>query len=248
MHRFFLTGVALQPGSPIDLSPLAHQLHHVLRLTAGRQIILLNDKGGEYVVQLTAVGQRQAAGVALNERPVQGEPTFHLTLYLCSLKSDKFEWVLQKGTELGVSEFTPVISQRSVVRPAAVLLKKYDRWREILREAAEQSGRGRIPLLNAPLEWRDAVQSASGVRLIAWEEQPAACAIEFAPENAHLPMSLAVGPEGGLTEDEVSLARSIGWQAFSLGRRTLRAETAALAATAALMARYGELGDLSLNV
>jgi 16S rRNA (uracil1498-N3)-methyltransferase len=76
---------------------------------------------------------------------VHSEPFHRLTLYQCSLKADKFEWILQKGTELGVSVFVPVISQRSVVRPESALLKKYDRWHTILREAAEQCGRGRLP-------------------------------------------------------------------------------------------------------
>ncbi len=245
MHRFFLSGVEPQPGNPINLSPLAHQLHQVLRLTPGQRIIVLDNRGQEFTAELTAIERHRVEGVCLEARPGQGEPTTHLTLFQCSLKADKFEWVLQKGTELGVSAFTPVISERSVVRPAGALVKKYDRWREILREAAEQSGRSRIPRLNAPLGWDEAVRTATGVRLVAWESLSAVeRATRPLPVRACDTISLAVGPEGGLTGDEIGLARADGWQVFSLGQRTLRAETAALAATAALMAHMGELGDL----
>ena len=104
-------------------------------------------------------------------QPCLAEPREFLTLYQCSLKQDKFEWVLQKGTELGVSRFVPVISERSIVRPAEVLLKKYKRWQAIVREASEQCRRGRIPEIAVPLTWDAAVAGAEGMRLLPSERR-----------------------------------------------------------------------------
>ncbi len=118
---------------------------------------------------LTTLTARHAAGEIVAVRPVHADPRLHLTLYQCTLKQDKFEWVLQKGTELGVSRFAPVVSRRSVVRPAAALRTKYARWRAILREATEQCGRTRLPELDAAVEL-DAVTLPPGAHgFIAWE-------------------------------------------------------------------------------
>lgn len=247
MHRFFFTEQPLHIEQCVDLQPLCHQLSSVLRLTTSTEICLLDGQGNEYIVALQTVTRQTANGVVLAVRRATGEPTKQLTLYQCSLKADKFEWVLQKGVELGVSRFVPVISERSIVRPAAALLKKYGRWRAILREAAEQCGRARIPTLDAPLGWAEAAIQAQGLRLLPWE----AAAEEMAPSLGEAlasqsavgygAVNLAIGPEGGLTQSEVAVAREAGWRLVSLGPRTLRAETAALCAVTIALDRLGEL-------
>ncbi len=235
MHRFFFTAAPLLVNTTIDLSPLAHQLSKVLRLQPGAMIQLLDGKGNEYDAQLTVVQPRYAAGDVLVARQNRAEPTTELTLYQCSLKADKFEWVLQKGTELGVSRFVPVISERSIVRPAAALCKKYERWQAILREAAEQSGRGAIPQLLDPLDWPVAINHAIGLRLLPWEVDqmtaPHLYSIAMRQAMQRSPaISILIGPEGGITTEEATGAQIYGWQTVSLGSRILRAETAALAA------------------
>ncbi len=141
MQRFFFSSTSLQPQSDIDLQPFSHQINTVLRLQVGAQIVLVDGQGSEFLTELTAVGRGATRGVVLEQRPACGEPSLHLTLYQCSLKADKFEWVLQKGTELGVACFAPVISARSIVRPADALLRKYDRWQAILSEAGSRERR-----------------------------------------------------------------------------------------------------------
>ena len=106
--------------------------------------------------------RRSCAAEVLAARTCEAEPQGHLTLYQCSLKQDKFEWVLQKGTELGVSRFVPVISERSIVRPAAALLGKYPRWQAIVREAAEQCGRARVPEIAPPCDWQKPLPKRTG--------------------------------------------------------------------------------------
>lgn len=235
MHRFFLTDSPIHATQPVDLTPLAHQLNKVLRLSTGTEIIVLDNQGNEYGVRITVLQAKYARGEVLSARPNSAEPQNGLTLYQCSLKADKFEWVLQKGTELGVTTFVPVISQRSIVRPAAALLKKYARWQAIIREAAEQCGRGRIPQLLAPLDWEAAVSHADGLRLLPWEEdQEVIPLLSSSPLQSQIrgapSVSLLIGPEGGIAPDEAHAARAVGWHAVSLGPRILRAETAALAA------------------
>jgi 16S rRNA (uracil1498-N3)-methyltransferase len=249
MQRFFLTDVSLQPDQLCDLRSLLHQLHRVLRAQPGQHICLLDGRGNEFLTELREISRNHATGLVLEQRAVEGEPNVHLTLYQCALKADKLEWVLQKGTELGVSRFVPVISQRTIVRPANALLKKYARWQDILREAAEQCGRGRLPELAPPLFWNEVVEEANGLRFLPWEEGQSATGLVTALATAQREgdvaegrVSLLVGPEGGLAVKEVVAAQLAGWQVVTLGRRILRAETAAIVAVSLTMAQYGELG------
>ena len=248
MHRFFLLDTAITPGKTIDLSSISHQLTRVLRARLGQEILLLDNQNFEYLTEISTLDRDSATGMVLSRRPVHSEPVHRLTLYQCSLKADKFEWVLQKGTELGVCKFVPVISERCVVRPESALLKKYDRWQTILREAAEQSGRGRLPVLEAPLSFDPAVMTAAGSRFLPWEgaDGDATPGLGQAvtvntTAGSGSEISLLIGPEGGFSVDEVAVARSAGWQITTLGPRILRAETAALAAVTIAMERLGEL-------
>lgn len=245
MHRFFLTETGFAVGQLVDLAPIARQLHTVLRLQTGAQILLLDGQGNELLVELQQATRDHILGLVLQQQPGASEPRMQLTLYQCSLKADKFEWVLQKGTELGVTRFVPVISERSIVRPAEALLKKYERWQSILREAAEQCGRGRVPSLGAPVGWSTAVQQASGLRLLPWEERlghSRSLQQYLTGQTDTAAVNLLIGPEGGMTMDEVKLAEAAGWQLVTLGPRILRAETAALAGITLILGYCGELG------
>ncbi len=247
LHRFFLPNQELQINHTINLELISHQLQVVLRLQPGAQVILVDGAGRAFLTELTVIARKMATGRVLVQLSSPPEPTVHLSLYQSSLKADKFEWVLQKGTELGVARFVPVISQRSIVRPEAALLKKYERWQTILREAAEQCGRGRIPILDAPRLWHDAITQAQGCRLLPWEAQShTTVTIKRALEGPiHVQsVSLLIGPEGGITTTEATTAQAAGWQAVSLGSRILRAETAALASVVLVMEHLGQLtGD-----
>lgn len=247
-HRFFLTKTDLVLNQSIDLAEIHHQLQVVLRLDAGEQIVLLDGEGRAFLAEIVSLTRKTASGYLLAALPAPAEPAVAVTLYQCTLKADKFEWVLQKGTELGVSRFVPVISQRSIVRPAAAVLNKYERWQAILREAAEQCGRGRVPTLAPPLDWAEAVSDAAGLRLLAWEEATTASVMikEALHHYTKEPLlekkvSLLIGPEGGITAQESTVACTAGWQLVSLGPRILRAETAALTSVALIMTHLDQL-------
>ena len=241
-HRFFLPEFSPKPNRSVDLTPLAHQLRSVLRLGPGSQITLLDGSGMAFYTQIVVLSADRATGRVVAQEPVQSEPDVVLTLYQCMLKSERFEWILQKGTELGVSRFVPVISSRTVVRPAAKLLPKYDRWRAIIREAAEQSRRGRLPILENPLGWEEALGHGSGQRILAWEEARGTVTSLGAALAESDTVSLLVGPEGGISSDEAAAAIDCGWQSVSLGPRILRAETAAVAAASIVLHLSGSLG------
>jgi 16S rRNA (uracil1498-N3)-methyltransferase len=247
MHRFFLPEMQGEVDAIVDLAPIHHQLTRVLRVAPGDRVMMLDNAGCARVVEVVSVERRTATGRVLTLGDAPGEPTVQVTLWLCALKADKFEWVLQKATELGVATVVPVVSRRTVVRPPAALERKRPRWEAILREAAEQSGRGRLPLLGGACALSTALhQELTGLRLVAWEEAAGAGGLIGALTATPLPLRavhLLIGPEGGLDADEVAEANGAGWQTVSLGPRILRAETAALAALAVVMAALGELGQ-----
>lgn len=236
MHHFFLPPSAIQADSILFPSDNAHQILRVLRLRMGDQVTVLDGLGWQYRVELTNVSQEKVGGKVLERTAVSGEPPIHLSMYLCLTQREKFEWMLQKCTEVGVSEFTPVLSSRSLVQAAESLNNKLPRWQRILQEAAEQSGRGLIPRLNMPMDFSAVLASTSGqfdVCLIAWEEEQSlrlTDAFQELPANARI--ALLIGPEGGLTHAEVGLAMVGGWKAVSLGPRILRMETAAVVSAA----------------
>jgi 16S rRNA (uracil1498-N3)-methyltransferase len=249
MQRFFLPDLLAAVGEDVSLAPLQHQLTRVLRVKPGAQLVLLDNQGGERLVEVISVERRDTLARVLEVRPTLAEPAVAVTLYQCALKGDKLEWVWQKATELGVSTMVPVISQRTVVRPVSGLRSKQARWDAIVREAAEQSGRGRLPTMAPACNFADLLADAPGLRLVAWEEEgESSPGLIHALTRASLPVeavSLLIGPEGGLQSDEIAQAQAAGWQVVSLGVRILRAETAALAAVTLVMGALGEMGGAS---
>lgn len=243
MHHFFILESPLQVGLTVDITSIAHQLHSVLRLAPGQHIRLLDGSGHAFKTEITYLDSSKAQGTILERVLLTSEPWTHLTLYQCSLKGDKFEWILQKGTELGISRFVPVISERSVVRPASALTKKFPRWQKIIQEAAEQSGRGRIPELSDVLSMEEAIARGSGLKIVPWEGIVGTTAPNIKsilkPQNQSGQVALLIGPEGGLSRQEAEHAQDHSWQIASLGPRILRAETAAIATVAIVMNAHG---------
>jgi 16S rRNA (uracil1498-N3)-methyltransferase len=252
-HRFFVPPEVLSSASagrpagarvrlPADLS---RQLHTVLRLRSGARVLLLDGQGEEYLAELVGGGAAGVTARILERRPGGGEPRLHLTLYAALLKGQHLEWVLQKGTELGVSAFVPIVTLRTVVRGAtSVAFKKRARWERILREAAEQCRRARVPLLSDPLSFDDACREATATHERAFLPTLRPGGASLAEAACGAPparAALLIGPEGGFDRSEVQGAIECGVQPVSLGPRTLRAETAALAAATILMDRWGEL-------
>ncbi|MDP8921565.1 MAG: 16S rRNA (uracil(1498)-N(3))-methyltransferase, partial [Chloroflexota bacterium] len=147
LHRFFVDSAAVDGGAARVEGAQAHQLARVLRLRPGELVILVDGMGTEHVVELTAVTPTLVEGSVRETRPSVGEPRLRIALYQGLVTREKLETVIQKGTEMGVSTFVPVRCERSIVaRGEAVDERRLDRWRRIATEAAEQSGRGAVPV------------------------------------------------------------------------------------------------------
>ena len=229
MHRFYVPDI--EDGRARLSRAQLHQLKHVLRLRDGDELAVFDGKGGEWLATLQA-------GAAELTRPTDNavEPETQLTLFQALIKPARFELVLQKGTELGIVRFVPFVAERSVAGG-----ERAARWRSIVIEAAEQSGRRVVPEVSSPLTFDQALAEAtsSGVPFMPWEgaDRPRLGSVHR--HCRHL--SLIIGPEGGFSQGEVDRARARGAVTVTLGRRVLRSETAAIAAAALLFHLNGEL-------
>ena len=251
-HRFFVDAGSVR-GQLAELTgAVAHQVSRVLRLHPGDIVELLDNSGFVYPSRIVRVSANVVHAEVLGRHQPATEPPVALELHQALLKGQKMELVLQKGTELGVNRFFPVLSERCVTRPSRADLEgRMVRWQAIVREAAEQSGRVLLPAI-APLEsFGEACRTASTADLavMAWEEERAVGIGRLVREagltaaDTHRPrVALLVGPEGGFSEREVAFARSVGVRIASLGPRILRAETAALVAPTIVLYEMGGLG------
>jgi 16S rRNA (uracil1498-N3)-methyltransferase len=239
MHRFYI-----DPTRPDCLTPEdAHHACRVLRLREGDNIeVVLNEK--KYTASLTCAVPDHTTFSLLQECP-SSEPALKITLFQGLPKSDKMDWIIQKSVELGVHAVVPVIMQRSISRPdASDLAKKTDRWRRIAREAGKQSGRCCLPEISVPVSVPalKPLLSAHEKVIIPWENcsygGPGSIFRAFPDCKS---MAVVIGPEGGITDEEISVMTSWGCIPITLGRRILRTETAGLAAISAFMALYGEM-------
>jgi len=244
-NRFFVSESGFE-GPAVRLSAeQAHQVYHVLRLKTGDAIVVLDNAGYEYAVTLTTVTKREVIGEITAKSEASGEPRVRITLFQSLLAREKFEWVLQKGTEVGVARFVPVQTERSIARARQIDAKKLTRWRRILTEAAEQSHRGRIPEIAEATPWNEALAQFDTFdrTLIAATSGPTN-ALEEALRPGDRPLSsiaVLIGPEGGFSDDEVRQACASGAVPVGLGPRILRTETAAMILPALILHKTGDL-------
>lgn len=164
---------------------------------------------------------------------ITATPSANVTLLLAIFKFDRMEWAIEKCTELGVSRIVPVIARRTDAHLASAASKRAERWRKIALQAAEQSRCAAPPEISDPIKFKDAISLAGAIRIVLSEsEQQSQLRDALNARQNNEEIQLAIGPEGGWTEDELQLFQKSGWIAASLGSTILRAETAAIAATA----------------
>jgi len=164
----------------------------------------------------------------------------NVTLLLAVFKFDRMEWAIEKCTELGVSRIVPVIARRTDAHLASSSLKRTERWRRIAFQAAEQSRRTTPPEIAAPLKLQEALRLTGDLRIVLAESEPETQLRDVLASHPSAEETiLAIGPEGGWAEDELQLFQKAGWISASLGPTILRAETAAIAATAITISELG---------
>lgn len=247
MHRFFVNQDNIDRNKVSIEGDVARQIARVLRLSKGDLITIMDDSGWEFLVELDVIDPRKVSGTVEKKSRSSAEPKFPITLYQGILKGNKFDNVLQKGTELGVTRFVPVLCERSIPRgTCASFDRKLDRYRSIAREASELSYRGIVPSIGQTVLLEDAFKQSTGVRIILWEQEKVTGIIDHLEKDldCYQGVSLFVGPEGGFANSEIQEAITYGLSTVSLGRRILRAETASLAALVLVLSHLGEFNRL----
>ena len=241
-RQFFVPPDAIQTDK-VTLPPeLSYHVCTVLRLAAGDEIILLDGSGNHYRCIIDRI-EKQAGIARIIEQWLIEEAAVPLHLIQGIPKGDKMEMILQKGTELGISKFSPVWSERSIPAPAAGREeKKLQRWQRIVNESARQSRRPILPICEGSQPLGIALTDCNAeLKLMLWEDgtQPLH---EILPKQPPRDIALLVGPEGGFSQQEAELAKANGFIPIHLGTRILRTETAGFAVSAVLQYLYGDFG------
>lgn len=209
----------------------ADHLARVLRAQVGQEFDIVAG-GIVRLGRITDIAPQRVSFVLGEEVPAAPPPQLHLLLAV--FKFDRFEWAVEKATELGVARITPIIARRTDAHLAAAAGKRVERWRRVAREAAQQSRRTTPPEMADPSKLASALGEASGTRIVLAESEQGT-SLKHALSSAAEPVVLAIGPEGGWTNDELKRFAEAGWTSASLGPTILRAETAAIAALAIAM-------------
>lgn len=235
-RRFFIEGTG-QAGSVIEIGGSdAHKIAHVLRLTPGDRIEIIDSTATEFDAAIETIG-RSIHATLLEKRDVrQLTPLLYVDVAQAVPKGQRMDFVVEKGTELGARAFFPFLCERSVARTVGD--EKLSRWRRLARAAAQQSGRRDVPAISDPLSY-DALLSRFAeydVVLFAWELAPPQALrdamLSLLPEQGDV--LAVIGPEGGFTHAEAEAATERGAVAISLGSRILRTDTAAMALLAVI--------------
>jgi 16S rRNA (uracil1498-N3)-methyltransferase len=237
--RFYSAELITTERVTLD-GPEAHHLLHVMRAAVGDPITLFDNSGAELPAVIEKLG-RSSVDLRVVERvEIDRELPFALTIGVALPKGDRQKWLVEKLTELGVTTLVPLETARGVAQPTASALERLERS---VIEAAKQCGRNRLMRIAEPQTWSDWLskspiagdsQSPVARRLIA---HPGGTQLSTVPIAVAQPTAIAIGPEGGLTDEEVATATSAGWQTIDLGPRILRVETAAIALAAAIALR-----------
>ena len=219
----------------------------VLRLEHGHPLILFNGDGCEYDATLATLAKRAVTAAIHGVREIDRESPLKLTLAQGIARGEKMDWVLQKATELGVSSIVPLVTERTEVKlDEDRAERRLIHWRSVVAGACEQSGRTRLPGIEAPQRldrWLGALSNNAALRLALLPQGDADLRQfpQLQQSSSNRDVLLCVGPEGGFSEHDVALLTHSGFRGLRLGPRILRTETAGLAAIAALQAIAGDL-------
>ena len=229
MFWTFVEASQIAKGEIVIRGPQGHHLARVLRVRPGERGVAVSS-GAEYEIEVVAVDGSRVMGRVIGERPVQGEPHLGITLLQAVLPNPDFDAVIEAGTAVGIGRFIAVQAERSIARPAA---QRLTRWQLIAGSAAEQSHRGDVPEVVGPVSLAAALQHGGDARLLVLE--PSASVPLVQAIDGSVAYTIAVGPEGGWTDPELSLMRERGGVPVNLGPRILRARLAPVVAAAILV-------------
>ncbi|PZC43229.1 MAG: 16S rRNA (uracil1498-N3)-methyltransferase [Chloroflexi bacterium] len=245
MHRFLIDPSDIQDGRVHFAEEISLQMKKVLRLRNGNEVVVFDGGGVDYQVRLEVVETKTSLGTVLSANDSHNEPGIFITLYQALIRSERYEYALQKGVETGISRFVPFTSERTEVSNPSH--SRMDRWRRIIKEAAEQSGRSVVPQLSDPILFPNMIRNLNPVALIPWEEEKNQSIRQILSKLRQDPgldvtyIDLIIGPVGGFTSQEVLDAADYGATSVSLGKRILRSETAGIVAAVAVLYEFGDM-------
>ena len=243
MPRIYLPTIHIERNRISITDEKARYLISVLRCQKGDDLIIFDGEGNCYRTTILKADRKEVITEVIEKFPCNTESHINITLVQGLLKGEKMDMVIQKTTELGVKEIIPVVTERSQLRET----RKVARWRKIAEEASRQSGRSLIPVIHEPIKFNnflsDHDQQNRFPGFIFYEEDgvklsKAVSSLVSRPSS----LSVLIGPEGGFTKEEITLATEMGLHVISLGKRILRAETAAISAITLIQYLLGDLG------
>ena len=246
-RRFYALPISFSDdrGSVQLAADEARHLRDVLRLQAGDEVYVFDGAGREFQGAVAESGRDSVRLDKLVEvAAAHPESPLDLTLAIALLKGEKFDLVTQKATELGANRIVPIITERADVRLRDVndASKRVARWQRIALEAAKQSGRARVPAVEAPVTFATFIAQAEAALRVMFSERDGESLQVVASQRAEFgPVIAMVGSEGGWSDDEIDNAKNAGWKIITLGGRMLRAETAAIVVVALLQNLLGDL-------
>ena len=229
-------------GTEVVLEGSAAQyLGKVLRARVGDTVILFDGQGQQGTATIKAIAKHSVSAQLDTITTPQTESSLQTHLGLCLSKGDRFDWAIQKATELGVSSISPLYSTRvDFTVPPERLAKRLSHWQHIVTSACEQSGRVRIPTVNAPTSLTHWVsETLADVKLVLHCDVHGTSPLAAKPQS----VALLIGPEGGLTDEEVATAERHHFQPWQLGPRILRTETAPVVALSVIGAQWGDMAQ-----
>lgn len=234
------TSQPLTSNTTVELeSGPAHHVAKVLRMQAGRELVLFNGTGGEYRAVIAAVGKRRVSVTIGEFSEPQTESPLVTELAIGVSRGERMDWVIQKATELGVTRIQPVFTERTEVKLNGERLeKRMQRWQQTIVSACEQCQRNSLPELKDPQSLQQALTySTASAKYVLHHRTDRRLQDTVRPES----VCLLVGPEGGLSDEEIELTQKQGFQALALGPRVLRTETAPVAALAVIQYQWGDI-------
>ena len=243
MHRFYAESAGMT-GDTVRLAEEdARHASRVLRMKPGESCELFMD-GGRYAAEIHTITDSEVACRVLQALP-STEASLRVTLYQGLPKADKMELIVQKAVELGAERIVPVAMSRCVVQlNARDGAKKQERWQKIAREASKQSGRCMLPQVDCPITFKQLLQRLTehDAAIVPWEDAEGYSLTAFHREHADIrSVAVVIGPEGGMSEEEVRQMQACGCKSVTLGPRILRTETAGLCTLSALLCLYGDM-------